>query len=148
MLILRPSGVIFSFPFNSSRSFCFSASSCILFSVSFCTSSSGSKITWPEKPSTTAIMPVFRLFKSIGTPINAGIFIIRARIAVWELVDPCTVTNASIFSLSICTVSLGVKSSATIIDGSVFSQSGCSSPLKLLTRRLDISFTSAERALM
>ena len=26
-------------------------------------------------------MPVFRPFKSIGTPINAGMFIIRARIA-------------------------------------------------------------------
>ena len=37
----------------------------------------------------------------IYTPINAGIFIIRARIAVWEFVEPCTVTNARILSLSI-----------------------------------------------
>ena len=44
-----------------------------------------------------------------GTPISAGMFIIRARIAVWELVEPCTVTNPRILSLSNCTVSLGVQ---------------------------------------
>ena len=42
---------------------------------------------------------------------------ILARIAVWELVEPCTVTKARIFDLSICTVSLGLKSSATMMEG-------------------------------
>lgn len=83
---------------------------------------------------------------SNGTPISAGIFIIRARIAVWEFVEPCTVTKARILLLSICTVSLGVRSSATMIDGSMVLQSICSSPDRLRTSRLEISLTSAERA--
>ena len=148
MLILCPSKVTFSLPFNSWRSLSFSASSSILFSVCALISSSGSKVTVPSKPSTTAVIPVLSSSRSIGTPIRAGMFIIRARIAVWELVEPWTVTNARILSLSIWTVSLGLKSSATITDGSIELKSVSSCPLKLRTRRSEISLISAERAFM
>ena len=94
------------------------------------------------------IVPEWRLSSSTGTPISAGMFIIRARIAVWEFVEPWTVTNARILRLSICTVSLGVRSSATMMDGSICAQSSSSSPLRFRIRRFEISFTSAERACM
>ncbi len=84
----------------------------------------------------------------MGTPISAGMFIILARIAVWELVEPCTVTKARIFDLSICTVSLGLKSSATMMEGSMDARSTSSCPIRFLTRRLEISFTSAALAFM
>ena len=45
-------------------------------------------------------------------------FIVLARIAVCELADPYMVMKDSAFSLSSCTVSLGTRSSAAMIDGS------------------------------
>ena len=43
---------------------------------------------------------------------------VLASMAVCEFEEPCTVTKDSTFSLSSCTVSLGAKSSATIITDS------------------------------
>ena len=80
--------------------------------------SSGSRIRLPLSPSTMAMVPLFRASSSAGTEISAGMFIIRARIEVWELAEPFKVTKARIFALSIWTVSEGVRSSATIMEGS------------------------------
>ena len=102
--------------------------------------SSGSTQNTASLPSTMPIVPEWRLSSSTGTPISAGMFIIRARIAVWEFVEPWTVTNARILRLS--------RSSATMMDGSICAQSSSSSPLRFRIRRFEISFTSAERACM
>ncbi len=72
-------------------------------------------------PSTTAIFP--SMDSSYSILISAGMFIVLARIAVCELEEPCLVTNASTLLLSICTVSLGARSSATTITGSDASSS-------------------------
>ena len=53
--------------------------------------------------------------------VSAGIFIVRARIAVCELEDPYIVAKPRTLLLSSCTVSLGARSSAAIIHGSVIS---------------------------
>ena len=68
--------------------------------------------------------------------------------SVWELEEPFLVTNARTLLLSICTVSLGARSSATIIDGSAASISPSSCPDNTRTRRSEISFTSAALAFM
>lgn len=49
---------------------------------------------------------------------------------------------------SICTVSDGARSSATMIAGSSFKDASVSSPFKMEIRRSEISFTSAARSLM
>ncbi len=72
--------------------------------------------------------------------------IVRARIAVWELVEPSFVTNANNLLLSICTVSLGAKSFAAIIQGSTRS-SFAQPPVNMRTIRSDISLTSILLAL-
>ena len=72
---------------------------------------------------------------------------VLARIAVCEFADPSLVTNARSFSLSIWTVSLGARSSATTITGSSPIAPPLSLPLKIFTIRSEISFTSAALAL-
>ncbi len=98
----------------------------------------------PSYPSTIASFP--SQSSSYSTPIKAGMFIILARIAVWELVDPFLVTNAKTFVLSSCKVSLGAKSSATKIYGSSVRNELSAFPCNILIRRLEISFTSAARS--
>ena len=73
-------------------------------------------ISFPSYPSTIPNLPSQSSGKS--TPIRAGIFIVRARIAVCEFVDPPRVTNERTMFLSSCTVSDGARSSARRIDGS------------------------------
>ena len=58
------------------------------------------------------------------------------------------VTNPRIFSLSMPIVSLGVRSSATIMDGTMDAGSVSFFPVKLRIRRLEISFTSSALALI
>ena len=74
-----------------------------------------------------------------------GIFIMRARIAVWELAEPFWVTMARILSFSNCTVSLGARSSARIITGSGIASALTCVPLKIAIRRPEISLISAAR---
>ena len=72
---------------------------------------------------------------------------VRARMAVWLLVEPPRVTNPRSFRLSSCTVSLGDRSSAIRMKGS--SQSGFSSaPARTAWSRWATSRTSAARACM
>ena len=71
----------------------------------------------------------------------------RARIAVWELADPSSVTKARILVLSICTVSLGARSLASRITGSSQASSASGRPRRILTTRSATSRMSAARAL-
>ena len=71
---------------------------------------------------------------------------VLARIAVWEFAEPYLVTNPNSLDLSICTVSLGAKSSATRMTGSSISAISCPFPLSTLTILSEISFTSAALA--
>ena len=80
--------------------------------------SSGSTYRTPLVPSTIANFPSTVSSSATSVPIRAGMLIVRARIAVWELTEPCTVTKDSTLSFSSCTVSDGAKSSARIITGS------------------------------
>ena len=73
-------------------------------------------------------------------------FMLRARIAVWEFGEPCSVINPSSMSFSNCTVSLGARSSAIRITGWVRKPDSTASPESIFTRRFVISFTSAARA--
>ena len=68
-------------------------------------------------PSTIAILP--SMPSGTGVHTSAGMFIVRARIAVWELVDPSLVTNASTLERSSWIVSLGARSSARMIACSI-----------------------------
>ena len=139
-----PPVVTLSFPFSCSKSslaFSSSFKSALYFSK---VASSGSTINSAFAPS---IIPVFPFHSSlIFTPIIAGIFIVLAKIAVWEFEEPSSVTKPRSFSLSSCTVSLGARSFATTItDSSKFPIS--ISPLKIRMTRSLISFTSTLRAL-
>ena len=71
----------------------------------------------------------------------------RARMAVWLLEEPWRVTKARILSLGSCTVSLGVRSSATRMPGSSM-EKPVLPPHRMFTRRVAMSFTSTERACM
>ena len=89
------------------------------------------------------MLPSIELSTGIFEATIAGIFIIPAKIAVCERADPPAVTKARIFFLSRAIVSLGVRSSATIIT---FSRSFCPSgilPFKFDITLCDISVTSA-----
>ena len=77
-----PSFVTVSCPFICCSSCCFSASSAMRAFVCSHTSLEGSTTKVPANPSTTACIPFCRASSSTGTPIRAGMFIIRARIAV------------------------------------------------------------------
>ena len=89
----------------------------------------------PVKPSISSSRTPF-------VPIRAGIPIVLASIAVCELTEPLTLTNDNIFSLSICTVSDGAKSSAMIIDGSSDSIVLLLPPLRIVISLSEISLTS------
>ena len=144
--ILCPLFVSVVLPFNSLSIALWRNSSSFWSWYFFRVSASGSTIREPVLPSTTAIFP--SMLSSYSILISAGIFIVLARIAVWELEEPFLVTNARTLLLSICTVSLGARSSATIIDGSAASISPSSCPDNTRTRRSEISFTSAALAFM
>ena len=141
-----PDFVTVSLPFISSRSLLFSSSfswsTWYLASVS----SSGSMMTLPFIPSTIASFPSTSF--GISTWTSAGMFIVRARIAVWEFVEPALVTNARTISLSSCTVSDGARSSATRMIGSVKLLASAPPPIRSATRREEISLTSAARPLI
>lgn len=72
-------------------------------------------------------------------------FMVRAKIAVWELALPCSVTNPNTMDLSNCTVSLGARSVAAIMDGSVNSTALFPAPDKISSNLSEMSFTSAAR---
>ena len=92
-----------------------------------------------------AISPSYFGLRASPIPITAGIFIVLARIAVWELDEPYIVANPSTFSLSSCTVSLGARSSAATIQGSVISRVPLLTPQRISSTRSETSFTSAAR---
>ena len=73
---------------------------------------------------------------------------VRARIAVWELVDPSFVTKERTKDLSNCTVSDGAKSSANKMTGSVELIPPATTPDNTFTTRLEISLMSAALPLM
>ena len=102
----------------------------------------------PSLPSTTAITPSVVSSSGISVPINAGIAMVLAKIAVWEFVEPCTVTNESTLSLSSCTVSDGARSSAKMITGSSVVTPVFPAPERLFNTLSEISFTSAARPLI
>ena len=81
-------------------------------------------------------------------PITAGIFIFLARMAVWEFEEPYDVTNASTFSLSRETVSLGTRLSAQIITFSSDAFSSFPDCVRFWMIRFEISLTSAALACM
>ena len=131
-----------SFPFSSARSCFWRTSSSFFACIPARSASSGSMISVPLCPSTIAVLPFHSSLT--GIPTRAGIPMVRAKIAVWELEEPSVVTKASRLSLSICTVSLGARSSAMIITGSMIScLSVC--PIRMRIRRSEISLTSAAR---
>ena len=146
--IFCPSSVIFSFPFKVRSSFFFSSSSARRFCIAARVSSSGSTQMVPSDPSTMPSFPSTLSSSGSGVPTSAGIAMVLARIAVWEFKEPCTVTKERTLSLSICTVSDGARSSATMIAGSSFKDASVSSPFKMEIRRSEISLTSAARSLM
>ena len=100
----------------------------------------------PLKPSTTAFAPLYSSSRATSVCTSAGIFMDLASIAVWELVEPCLVTMARILLLSICTVSLGDKSSASRTTGSSEAMPSSPTPARMRISLLEISSTSAERA--
>ena len=142
-LIFCPLLVTFSFPLSCSRSAFCSWSFARFSSMTFIVSSSGSMYNIPVNPSITAILPSYFVNRSSPSPITAGIFIVRARIAVCELEDPYIVAKPRTLLLSSCTVSLGARSSAAIIHGSVISFIPPDTPHKISNTRSDTSFTSA-----
>ena len=75
-------------------------------------------------------------------------FMVRARMAVWLLEEPWRVMKPRSLDLSSCTVSLGVRSSATRMAGLSDIMSASSTPISTLTTRREMSFTSAARARM
>ena len=68
---------------------------------------------------------------------------VLAKIAVWELTEPPAVTKARIFSLSICTVSEGARSSAKISTGSERLDNSVVFPDNTEVRRSETSRISA-----
>ena len=92
----------------------------------------------------TAIFP--SQYSFTGTETSAGMFMLRARIAVWEFGDPCSVINPSSMSFSSWTVSLGARSSAIRITGFVRKPDSTASPERIFSSRSVMSFTSAARA--
>ena len=73
---------------------------------------------------------------------------VRAKMAVWLLEEPWRVMKPRSFVLSSCTVSLGVRSSATRMAGWSAIMSASPTPRRTLTTRREMSFTSAARARM
>ena len=72
---------------------------------------------------------------------------VRARMAVWLLAEPLRVTKARILSLGSCTVSDGVRSSASSTPGTSMVMEE-EKPQRISTTRRDTSRTSVERAFM
>ncbi len=77
----------------------------------------GSSRTTPEAPSTRAMVPS-AIEAAPGQPTTAGIPRDRARIAVWLVGPPCSVTMASTWAGSSRAVSAGARSRATRTNGS------------------------------
>ena len=73
---------------------------------------------------------------------------VRARMEVWLITEPCRVTKPRSLDLSICTVSPGVRLSAARMAGRSPRNWSCPVPLRTLTTRWDTSRTSEARACM
>ena len=116
------------------------------FTISDFVFSSGSIYMKPEEPSTIAYFPSNSGFNIPFTEIKAGIPIVRAKIAVCDMEEPFSVTNARIFDLSSCMVSLGARSSAAKITASPKFCEDVPPLLKFEMTRSDISLTSAARS--
>ena len=145
-LMCFPSRVTSSLFFSCCRSSLCRSSSCCFSRYAFRVSASGFRISSPAMPSMTAMSP--SISGPTWIPIRAGIFMVLARIAVWELALPSSVTNPSSLDLFICTVSLGARSLAARITGSSPGSFPSRRPWRMPTTRSAMSFTSAERACM
>ena len=141
-----PSRLIFSSPLSFCSSSCFSWYSACFSRYSFRVSSSGSMNSFPVAPSTMPIFPSYSSVSPSPRPMIAGIFIVRAKIAVWEFVEPPCVTKDSTISLSSCTVSLGAKSSEAKMTGVSVTSPPSWLPDRIDTTRSEMSFTSAARS--
>lgn len=81
-------------------------------------------------------------------PITAGISMLWASIAVWEIGEPNAVTNAAIFRCSRSAASVGVMSSAHTTAFSGMSPRSRGIPERIEMSRWHTSRISAERARM
>ena len=147
-LICFPSRVTLSLPLSCCNNFLYSSSAFLRSISSLSVTSSGSIYILPSLPSTTAIFPSNSLSSGISVPTSAGIPIVLASMAVCEFIEPCTVTNASTLSLSICTVSDGARSSAIIMHACFADILSLPPPESIVSTLSDISFTSAALAFM
>ena len=112
--ISTPSLVTVGFPIYCSNSF-FSFKNWSLFAVySAFFSSEGAARTTPSLPSTIISAPSSTCPRIPGTATTAGISRARARIALWEVLPPISVTIPATFAGLIPAVIDGVKSFATI----------------------------------
>ena len=93
----------------------------------------------------TAILPSQSSLISLHW-IRAGMFMLRARMAVWLLALPSRVTKPSSRLLSSRTVSEGARSSATRMEGSVPCMLSTSVPCRMSSMAWAMSMTSALRA--
>ena len=107
-------------------------------------SSSGSSTIVPASPSSTAMAPSDT--SMWPTPTMAGTPIDRARIAVCDTADPTSVQKASAMPWGRLTVSDGVRSWATMIDGTCTSaRPPCSMPSRARTTCWPMSRMSTAR---
>ena len=138
--------------FAGTRAFSRSASARI--SALLCLSSkvlivdlSGDMMTSPCSPSIIICSPDWTERISAPTPTTAGRQSALARIAVWDVAPPAAVQNPRTRLLSRRTVSEGVRSRATMMEGfSSFERSASSTPNKIRITRCPTSRTSAARA--
>ena len=101
--------------------------SCIFRYLACCTSS-GSRITSPDIASRAARIPWGIRSVAPWIPDIAGIWRLRARMAVWELVPPISVMIPLICARSREAISLGSRSLATRITSSFRERICCPSP--------------------
>ncbi len=146
--IFCPSFVTGFMPFSFCRSFFCVSDFCFFSCICIIVSMSGSIYTSPLKPSTIISAPLYLAFVIPLAPITAGMFIVLARIEVWELELPFSVTKARIFDLSSCTVSEGARSSAPTITGTSDLIPVSSALASIEISLSDISLTSAALACM
>ena len=117
------------------------------YSKSVC--SEGEMMTKPLNPSSNTVWPGFNSSIASPSPSTAGICSDRARMAVWEVRLPTSVTKPSTLAGSSCAVSDGVRSLATTMQGSVRSltPARCGWPTRLPRTRWVTSRMSAARSL-
>ncbi len=115
-------------------------------STSAIRSSSGSTTTEPSRPSIATVVPLSTAATMPSQPTTAGMPSDRARMAAWLVGDPVPVTIPTMRSRGRPAVWLGVRSVATITDGSAGTGGAKGRPCSRATTRSRTSSMSATRA--